>query len=394
MILVRSVVSSKSSSLVDNGRLFRYCSHHIWVARLLAQKHSRFTAAAATARWRSAMTDTAGIDQDRAALDLLIRGFQVSRMIRLVADLGIADKIPERGSFDVRALAAECAVLPGPLLRLVRTLAAFGIFRVAAEGSIAHSPRSLLLRADAPNSLYHSARFWTARGSWNAWGELDAALVGGIPHEKAWNTGRFQYLREHPDEARLFDAYMARFPDDRHRAIAAAYDFSGASLIVDVGGGNGEALRRIFARHPGPRGIVFDREDVVAAIPPSARHDGRIDVQGGSFFDRVPGGADIYLIIRVLHDWSDEDCIRILRNCRAAMPSGARLLIGEQLLEPDPKRGRPTDYLVDMQMMTMFGSARERTAAEFAELFAASGLTCLRVIRTQSPVSIIEVAPA
>lgn len=340
------------------------------------------------------MTETPANDDDRSALDLLIRGFQVSRMIRLVADLAIADKIPADGSSDVGALAAACAVLPGPLLRVLRALAAFGIFRVTAQGSVTHSPRSLLLRTDAPNSLHYSARFWTAPGSWKAWGALDAALTGGVPHQAAWNTGRFEYLREHPDEARIFDAFMAHFPDDRHNALTAAYDFSGAGLIIDLGGGNGEALRRILTRFPVPRGLVFDRDDVVDAIAPAARLDGRIAVEGGSFFDHVPAGGDIYLLVGVLHDWSDDDCIRILRICRGAMAPHARLLVVEQILEPDPALGRPTGYLVDTQMMAMFGSGRERTQAEFAELLAASGFSSPRLIPTASPVSIIEVVPA
>ncbi|MFM0121638.1 methyltransferase [Paraburkholderia sp. RL18-101-BIB-B] len=222
---------------------------------------------------------------------------------------------------------------------------------------------------------------------------MDAALAGDTPHEAAWNMSRFQYLREHADEARSFDAFMANFPDHRHQALAASYDFSGANLIVDIGGGNGEALRRVLARFPSPRGVIFDRDDVVAAIPPEARLNGRIDVQGGSFFDLVPEGADIYLLIRVLHDWSDEDCIRILRNCRAAMNRSARLLIVEQILEPDPAIGRPSGYLVDTQMMAMFGTARERTGAEFDQLLQGSGLGLERVIETTSPVRVMEVVP-
>ena len=332
-------------------------------------------------------------DGDRVALDLLIRGFQVSRMLRLVADLGIADKIPKEGNCNVRDLAIACAVLATPLLRVLRALAAFGIFRVGADGSVAHSPRSVLLRTDEPNSLHYGAMFWTAPGSWKAWGALDAALAGDIPHQVAWNTSRFQYLREHPEEARNFDAFMANFPDQRHQAVAASYDFSGAALITDIGGGNGEALRRIFSRFPGPRGLVFDRDDVIAAIPPDARSGGRIDVLGGSFFDHVPEGADIYLLVRVLHDWSDDDCIRILRNCRTAMSGSARLLIVEQILEPDPTLGRPAGYLIDTQMMAMFGTARERTESEFGELLQTSGLALARVIATTSPVSILEVIP-
>jgi hypothetical protein len=340
------------------------------------------------------MADLQDLNDDRTALDLLVRGFQVSRMLRLVADLGVADRIAPDRHVKVDALAVQCGVQALPLVRVLRALTAFGVFTVTAEGDIGHTPRSRLLRTDAPNSMHHSARFWTAPGSWAAWGMLDVALTGGVPHEAAWNIGRFEYLRAHPDEARGFDAMMANFPDNRHAAVATAYDFSGATLIADIGGGNGAALRHILARFPAPRGLLFDRDDVVAAIQPADLQGGRIEVTGGTFFGRIPTGADIYLLIRVLHDWSDEDCLRILRSCRTAMGPNAVLLICEQILEPDPARGLPTGYLVDMQMMAMFGSARERTLDEFALLLSESGFTLRRAIPTQSPVWIVETVPS
>ena len=330
---------------------------------------------------------------DVEALDLLIRGFQVSRMLRLVADLAVADKLPDYVARNVEDLASECGVQSAPLLRVLRALAAFDVFHVTLDGQVSHSPRSRLLRSDAPTSLRTAARFWAAPGSWRAWGELDAALTGGIPHQVAWKTSRFDYLRQHPDEARVFDAFMAGMRDDRHEAIAAAYDFSGAGMIVDVGGGNGETLRRILHRSPRARGLVLDRVDVIEAIPAEARLGGRIEAQGGDFLRDVPSGADLYLLVRVLHDWPDEDCVRILKNCRSAMPNQARLLIVEQLLDADPQRGRPKTYLLDMQMMAMFGSARERSGEEFEGLLSASGFSTVRVIPTQSVVSIIEAAP-
>ena len=339
------------------------------------------------------MPNLSKIDEDSATLDLLIRGFQVSRMIRLVADLEIADKIPKDSHVEAHELAITCAVQPLPLLRILRALAAFGIFHVTVEENVGHSPKSLLLRKDAPSSFYYSAKFWTAPGSWNAWGVLDVALGGRIPHQVAWNASRFEYLSEHPDEARVFDAFMARMPDDRHNAVAITYDFSDAALIIDLGGGNGETLRRVLSRFPKPRGLVFDREDVVAAIPPEARLNGRIEVEHGSFFDRVPSRGTIYLLMRVLHDWGDEDCVRILATCRKAMSSSARLLIVEHILNPDPAIGHPPSYLIDIQMMAMFGSARERTQAEFGELLAASGLSLVKFIPTASAISILEVVP-
>lgn len=335
---------------------------------------------------------TSTTDADREELDLLLRGFQVSRMLRLVADLGVADNIPADSQVMVTDLAGACAVLPQPLLRVLRALAAFKIFRVTADGTVAHTPRSRLLRTDTPKSLHYAARFWTGSGSWGAWDRLDVAMTGGTPHEAAWNMGRFTYLKQHPEEARVFDAMMENFPDNRHAALAAAYDFSGADLIADIGGGNGAALRQILARYLAPRGLLFDREDVIAAVTPQNLMEGRIAAQGGSFFDRVPGGADIYMLIRVLHDWPDEDCLRILRACRAAMGPRSLLFVAEHILEPDPARGRATGYLIDVQMMAMFG-ARERSEAEFRSLLDQSGFSLRRVIPTASPVYIIEAVP-
>jgi hypothetical protein len=339
------------------------------------------------------MSGTTAPDKDRLELDLLLRGFQVSRMLRVVADLGVADRIATDGVVAVTDLAAACDVHPTPLLRILRALAALGVFQVSSDGLVSHSPRSRLLRTDMPSSLHHAARFWTEPGAWKAWGMLDAALTGGNPHQAAWGMGRFDYLRVHPDEARAFDVFMANFPDNRHAAVAVSYDFSTARLIVDIGGGNAEALRHILTRFPAPRGLVFDRPDVVHAIPADRLMQGRIVAEAGSFFEQVPSGADHYLMIRVLHNWGDDDCLHILRTCRAAMSVDARLLIGEAILEPDPARGQATAYLLDIQMMAMFGDARARTEAEYRDLLAASGLVLRRTIATPSPVSIIEAVP-
>jgi hypothetical protein len=333
-------------------------------------------------------------DDHRLQLDLMLRGFQLSRMLRVVADLGIADRIAPDGTGSVAEMADACTVRRLPLLRILRALAAFGVFHVSPDGLVSHSPSSLLLRTDTPYSLHHAARFWTVPGSWNAWGMLDAALHGENPHQAAWGMSRFEYLRLHPDEARLFDVFMANFPEDRHSAIAESYDFSAARLIVDIGGGNGETLRRILGRFSDPRGLVFDRRDVVDAIPAEKLLQGRIGTAEGSFFERIPAGGDVYLMIRILHNWSDNDCLRILQNCRQVMGMDARLLIGDHILEPDSARGNPVDYLLDVQMMAMFGDARERTDAEYRDLLTRSRFRLQSVTATPSPVSIIEAVPA
>jgi hypothetical protein len=339
---------------------------------------------------------TPGYDDevDREELDLLLRGFQVSCMLRAAAEIGLPDALPVQGQVSVDSLGAACNALPEPLLRMIRALAAFGVFRLAPGEMVEHTPRSRLLRTDARNSMHHGARFWTGPGAWGAWGKLETALRGQVPHEVAWNTDRFAYLRQHPDELSLFDAMMANFPDDRHSAIAGAYDFAHFEVIADIGGGNGATLRHILGNFESPRGILFDQHEVVGHLGDSDLLNGRISARGGSFFDGVPGGADLYMLLRVLHDWSDADCLRILQRCRAAMAPRALLLIGEHLLQPDPTRGRPADYLTDMQMMAMFGSARQRSREELQTLIRRAGLDLRRVFETRSPVSILEAVPS
>ena len=334
--------------------------------------------------------DPAASGDARGDLELLIRGFMVSCALRVLADLRVADHIGCDERVPLEALASAVGARPGRLLRVLRATAAQGVFTVAVDGTIGHTPRSILLRTDHPDSAHYSARFWAAPGSWAAWGKLDAALDGGVPHEAAWGHGRFAYLREHPAEARGFDEMMAHMSDNRHSAVANAVDFSGCRLIADIGGGNGATLRHILARFPGPNGIVLDRPDVVAAIPREQLLDGRISPLGGSFFDAVPAGADAYILSRVLHDWPDEECCRILAACRAAMGPAARLLVVEQLLETDPLRGKPVDYLIDLQMMAMFGGGLERTEGEFRSLFAANGFALQAIIPTASPLSVLE----
>jgi hypothetical protein len=330
---------------------------------------------------------------DREELNLLLHGFKISRVLGLIADLGVADKVPSDGHINLDDLASACAVQAEPLLRVLRVLAALKIFRVTPRGTVAHTPRSRLLRTDTPNSLHHAARFWAGPGVWNAWGRIDVAMTGGTPHEAAWNTSRFSYLLQHPDEARAFYAMMESNPLNRQAAVAAAYDFSAARLIADIGGGNGAALRHILSRFPTPRGLVFDREDVISAITPEQLLQGRISTKAGSFFDHVPGGADIYMLMWVLHDWLDEDCVRILRACRKTMGANSLLLVCELILEADPVIGKLIGYIADVHMMAMFGRARERTEAEFCNLFDQSGFLLRRVIPTASTISIIEAAP-
>ena len=117
---------------------------------------------------------------------------------------------------------------------------------------------------------------------------------------------------------------------------------------------------------------------------------GRCETIEGSFFEAVPAG-DGYVLKHILHDWSDDQCRRILGNCRRAIAKGGRLMVVEILIPPgdEPHYGKSLD--VNMLVLT---TGRERTEEEYRGLFEASGFSLSRVILTSADLSIIEGAPA
>ena len=128
---------------------------------------------------------------------------------------------------------------------------------------------------------------------------------------------------------------MVGFHGAEPPAVAAAYDFSGLKTIVDVGGATGNLLTTILASYPGSRGILFDLPHVVRDAPPLIQARGltdRVTIEAGNFFESVPSGGDAYLLSHIIHDWSEEQCLAILGNCRRAMNPGGRLLIIEMVL--------------------------------------------------------------
>jgi hypothetical protein len=191
---------------------------------------------------------------------------------------------------------------------------------------------------------------------------------------------------------------MATFAPLTAAAVASAYDFSAFGTLADVGGGNGALLIGILQANPGLRGIVFDLPHAAEKARRKVADAGLADrcaVQAGSFFDGVPPGADAYLLKHVIHDWDDERASAILRACRAALPPHGKVLVVEGVYPPRvdaslESRGAAAN---DVNMLVCTGG-RQRSEAEFAALFAASGLRLARVVPTPAPVRVVEGEPA
>ena len=164
---------------------------------------------------------------------------------------------------------------------------------------------------------------------------------------------------------------------------------STAPRLRRCGGASGNLLGHVLAAHTQPRGVLFDLPQAMTDAPVRLQALGvadRVTIQPGNAFDSVPAGADAYLLSHVIHDWNEDKCLTILRNCRAAMTPTSRLLIIELVLREGNAPGFGSS---DMVMMTMTGGA-ERTAGEFAGLLARAGLTMTQVVPTTTSASIVE----
>lgn len=305
----------------------------------------------------------------------LLTGHWAARAVHVAAELGLADLLAEPAS--AAEVAERAGTDPDATARLLRFLAHLDVLRPAGDGRFALTGTGALLRADNPfrdlTRLYGGAFY-------DAWSELlPAVRDGGSAFGHRYGTEHFDWLAAHPETARVFDRTMAAVTDVVAAEVGAAYDFPAGATVVDVGGGNGALLRAVLHRHPTTSGVLFDRDHVAAA----AGADGRLRTEAGDFFTAVPDGGDVYLLSRVLHDWDDADCHRILTACRAACGPDATLLVLERLLPDDGADlgGFSLALPWDMQMLAVTGG-RERSRAEYDKLLAGAGfqLTGVRAL--------------
>ena len=326
----------------------------------------------------------------------MLTGKWIAQAISVAATLGIADLLAG-GPETVEQLAAASSVQADSLYRLLRALASLGIFAETEDGRFGLTPLAECLRSDAPDSIRNWARMLGLPLFWQSWGELLHSVKtgeGGL--KKLFGVPNpFEYLAQHPEDAKVFDGAMSDMSRNHGPSIARAYNFGKFRKIVDVGGGHGALLISILRQHAGPRGVVFDLPHVIqgtqAAIAAAGLSD-RCETAGGDLFESVPAGADAYLMRSIIHGFNNERALVILRNIRHSIDSGGRLLLVDFVIPSgnEPSLGK----LVDLQMLIMSESGRERTPAEFKDLLADGGFRLGEIYATPSPQSIIEGIPA
>ena len=345
-------------------------------------------------------SDQTGQPDAAATMMRLLGGAWVARIIHTAAEIGVADQLDDvpRGA---DAIATATQTHAPALARLLRALAAIGVVQESDERQYTLTALGATLRSDRRDSLRGWARVILSEIDERPWAALTHAVrTGDYAFQHAFGTDAWAYRSAHPENSRLFDEAMQSMTRNVNSAISAVYPFHEFGWIMDVGGGNGALLLSILEANAGARGTVFE----LPHVAPHAREriaasglGARCDVIEGDAMTNVPPGADAYVVKGVIHGRSDDETVTILSHCRLAMPRHAKLLLIERLLperaDPDDGRGR-TNLLMDINMMLMAPGGRERREAEHRALLTQSGLHVNRVLRTASPMAIIEATRA
>ena len=324
-----------------------------------------------------------------------IEGMWVSQCMRTVAELSIAEHVQDGPRTAVEIAKAESAD-PDAVFRLMRVCVALGVLTFdPSTGSFAGTRLLDTLRKDAPQSLRAIAQVQPAPGHWKLWAEApEAVRTGNCQAAEVHGMSMFEYLGTQPEEARIFSRAMADLTGPIAPEAAEVIDTFGVGRVVDVGGADGTFCYDVLERNPAVEGVVFELPHVVEHALAERDRRGLTDratAEAGDFFEAVPAG-DLYLLKFVMHDWTDEQCVRILANCRAAMNTGATVCIVEMVVGTTDAPGAAAT-LMDMNMLVVTGG-KERDLAQFDALLAAAGLRRVRSTPITAPYVVIEAVAA
>ncbi|KAG7994849.1 hypothetical protein I3843_01G079500 [Carya illinoinensis] len=210
-----------------------------------------------------------------------------------------------------------------------------------------------------------------------SWSQLkDAIIEGGIPFNRVHGMNAFEYLGMDPRFNKVFNTAMLNHTTMLVKKILECYKgFEPLKQLVDVGGGLGGALNLITSKYPHIKGINFDLPHVVQQAPsyPGVEH------VGGDMFESVPKGDAIFMK-GILHDWSDEQCLKLLKNCYTAIPNDGKVIVVEAFLSmmPEVSTCMKRNSQLDVLMMAQHLGGKERTKQEFEALATKAGFKGFR----------------
>ena len=321
-----------------------------------------------------------------------------SCILSAAARLGVADALgdAERSASDV---AAACKADAPSMYRLLRAMAALGLLNQTSPQHFRLTALGKPLRRDVPDSAWPSVVFWADLLA-NFWTQLgECVRTGQNASQVMEQAGIASRWSQDPNANAIFRAVMGTSPAENYAPIIDAWTFPATGVVADLGGGGGALIRAVLERHPHLRGMLVDRPDSIEAATAHFRTSAvadRCELSVADLSEKIPAGADVYMLKHVLHGYPDDKAIAILRNCHAVVPATGSLLIIEFVLPDIVREPAPelvTRFLSDLNMLAVT-SGRERSEHEWRQLLEAAGFALTRNIPVpEMDVSILEAQP-
>jgi hypothetical protein len=307
-------------------------------------------------------------------------GYQATALLATFTRIGIADHLAD-GPRSAAELAKLTGAQPSSLLRMLRAAAAFGLCEIVDPTTFGPTALTQVLRS-GPNSLRGFAFGMGQVGHLRPFEHLyEGVMENRSVARDALGMEMWEYYDKHPETRATLTAHLDEVTAMVAPLVGKHYDLSGFTRIVDVGSNEGHFLSAILQAAPKATGVLFDRPEVMDAARATMTARGladRVELVGGDFRESVPEGGDLYLLKGIMHDWDDEPASRILANCHRAAGPDATLLSLEGVVRDEPPL-EPMVHLIDLAMLLLVGG-RERTRAEFEELFGGAGWQIAQVI--------------
>jgi O-methyltransferase domain/Dimerisation domain len=337
------------------------------------------------------------VDASEETVTRLAQGYQLSQALYVAAKLGVADRL-SAGPLAADTIAQAVDARGPELRRVLRALVAAGVFTELDDGRFALNDAAAALRADAPGRVRDVVVNF-GEEMYRAFGELlHTVKTGETAFDVLYGKPLFDYYADNAEAEASGSARMLARTLPVARELADSDVLRGARRLVDVGGGTGTVVAEVLKRNRAMRAVVLERAGVLELARSYLAEQGvadRTELVEGDFFASVPAGGDVYLLKSVLHDWPDERCVTILRNCATAMSADARLLIVEAILAErmTASANELPGALLDL-IMLVYAGGRERTSTEFGRLLDEAGLRLVASAELTAGLDVLQAAVA
>ncbi len=316
----------------------------------------------------------------------MISGFWVSKALASAIDLDLFTKLSGRGG-DVKQVSKLLGLHPRPAEMLISACAALGLLEKRGKQFYNSSLSEEYLVKGKPHYFGGVVSLLDQR-LYLPWNKLKEALRTNRAQTWEDHSGIFEQISSNPEKQRLFTEGMHSFSVHSGRALAEAFDFSPYTQLLDVGGASGAYCIEAIRCYPNLRAVVFDLPEPLQIAKEKISESGysdRIKLHIGDFFkDELPKGSDVILLSMILHDWSSETNLKILRKCYNGLPSGGVVIVSELMMDND-KTGPVPAALMSLNMLIETEGGRNYTWSEYIEWLMKIGFKNIKRVNIESP---------